>query len=105
MQINSLRFALFAALLTAPTTSAVAHEKIVADSLGIRDLLDIGNASIQDLSPDGKWLAVTMSTRRDGLGTDYFRDNDPTYLRAPQATLVIIDTKTGTRRNVFPMKK
>jgi dipeptidyl aminopeptidase/acylaminoacyl peptidase len=76
-----------------------------ADSLGIRDLLDINTASIQDLSADGRWLAVTITTRRDALGTDYYRDNDPTYLRAPQARLLVIDTRSGAQRAVFPAKK
>ncbi len=100
-----LRRFLVVLLATAVALPARASVTVSADSLGIRDLLDIGNASIQDLSPDGKWLAVTMSTRRDGLGTDYYRDNDPTYIRAPQAKLVVIDTKTGAQRAVFTTKK
>ncbi|HYV98907.1 MAG TPA: prolyl oligopeptidase family serine peptidase, partial [Gemmatimonadaceae bacterium] len=76
-----------------------------ADSLGIKDLLDLNNVGIQDLTADGKWLAVTIATRRDGLGTDYFRDNDPTYLRAAMSRLMIVDTKTGAQRAVFPTKK
>lgn len=99
------RVAIFPLAIASFAVPARAHTTAAADSLGIRDLLDIGNAGIQDLSADGKWLAVTMSTRRDGLGTDYFRDNDPTYLRAPQAKLVVIDTKTGAQRVVFATKK
>jgi dipeptidyl aminopeptidase/acylaminoacyl peptidase len=76
-----------------------------AESLTVRDLLDLNSVSIQDLSADGRWLAVTRSTRRDGLGTDYYRDNDPTYLRAPQAQLLIVDTKSGAQKPVFAAKK
>ncbi len=90
----------------APTREApIAKQRAATDSLGIKDLLDLNSVSIQDLTPDGKWLAVTISVRRDGLGTDYYRDNDPTYLRAPQSRLLVIDTKTGAQRPVFPVKK
>ena len=76
-----------------------------ADSLGIRDLLDISTAAISDLSADGKWLAVILSSRRDGLGVDFSRDGDPTYLRVPLAQLIVVDTRAGTRRAVWPVKK
>jgi dipeptidyl aminopeptidase/acylaminoacyl peptidase len=76
-----------------------------ADSLTIRDLLDLNSVSIQDLSPDGRWLVVTKSTRRDGLGTNYYRDNDPTYLRAPLSQLVMIDTRSGEQRPIVPARK
>ena len=90
------------ALMLADTPSGAPWR---SDSLTVRDLLDINNVSIQDLTADGRWLAVTITSRRDGLGTDYFHDNDPTYLRAPQARLVIVDTKSGVQRPVFTMKK
>jgi dipeptidyl aminopeptidase/acylaminoacyl peptidase len=97
--------AAIAFVLLAPVAPAHAQSATPTDSLRIRDLLDIGSASIQDLTSDGRWLAVTMSTRRDALGTDYYRDNDPTYLRSPLARLVVIDTKSGAQRPVFPAKK
>ncbi|HKS06690.1 MAG TPA: prolyl oligopeptidase family serine peptidase [Gemmatimonadaceae bacterium] len=77
----------------------------LADSLTIRDLLDMNSVSVQDLSPDGRWLVVTKSTRRDGLGTNYYRDNDPTYLRAAMSQLVLIDTKSGEQRPIVPTRK
>jgi dipeptidyl aminopeptidase/acylaminoacyl peptidase len=75
-----------------------------ADSLGIRDLLDINTVAVQDLSADGKWLAITVSTRRDALGVDSYRDNDPTYVRASPVRLLVVDTKTMAPRAVFPAK-
>ena len=107
----SLRFraALFAALLIPPgaTTSPTARgtPELRADSLGIRDLLDINTAAIADLSADGKWLAVTVSSRRDGMGVDFSRDGDPTYLRGAAAQLFVIDTKSLARRSVWPAKR
>ncbi len=103
------RFTLAILVLVAGLSAAPARLRAVspapADSLGIRDLLDLSSASIQDLSPDGRWLAVTISVRRDALGTDYYRDNDPTYLRAPLARLLVVDTKTGAQRAVLLAKK
>jgi dipeptidyl aminopeptidase/acylaminoacyl peptidase len=76
-----------------------------ADSLGIRDLLDLNTVTVQDLSADGRWLALTVSQRRDALGVNSFRDNDPTYLRATPVRLVVVDTRSLAQRAVFPAKK
>ncbi len=76
-----------------------------ADSLGIRDLLDINTVSVQDLSADGRWLAISISTRRDALGVEAARDNDPTYVRATPVRLLVVDTKSMAQKAVFPAKK
>ena len=65
------------------------------------DALDITTAQISDLSADGRWLLVTASTRRDGLGVDYRRDTDPTYLRLSPARLMLIDTRDASQHDVF----
>src|SRR5688572_2098598 len=72
-----------------------------ADSLTVRDVLDIKSVSVADLSNDGKWLALTVSLRRDGLGADFSRDGDPTYLRGTPAELLIVDTRSLAQRPVF----
>ena len=95
------------ATLDAPSSGAAFTPRpagFAADSLGIRDLLDISTASVADLSSDGKWLAMTVSVRRDGLGIDFTRDGDPTYLRATPITLLVIDTRTLAQRPVFKTK-
>ena len=77
----------------------------VADStLSVRDILDIKTTSVADLSSDGKWLAVTVSLRRDGLGADFSRDGDPTYLRVTPIELLVVDTKSLAQRPVFRAK-
>ncbi len=76
----------------------------LADSLGIRDLLDVATPSVADLSSDGRWLALTIAVRRDALGADGSRDGDPTYLRAAPVQLLVVDTKTLERRAVFKSK-
>lgn len=88
-----------------PARAAIGSTATSADSLGIRDLLNINTVSIVDLSADGRWLAITVSQRRDLLGTDGSRDNDPTYLRQAPARLVVVDTRSLGQRDVFKVKK
>jgi dipeptidyl aminopeptidase/acylaminoacyl peptidase len=85
--------------VTFPNTASVAAT--TTDSLSIRDVLDIKSVNIADLSGDGRWLAITVSVRRDGLGVDFSRDGDPTYLRSTPADLLIVDTKSLAQRPVF----
>ncbi len=68
------------------------------------DALDVTTAQIADLSADGRWLLVTTASRRDGLGVDYRRDTDPTYLRVSPARVSLIDTRDGSQRDLFPTK-
>jgi len=60
----------------------------------IDDMLGIVTTSVLDLSPDGRWLAVTVTTHRDRLGQDY--SGDPTYLSRTGGALRVIDTRNGT---------
>ena len=71
------------------------------DSLGVHDLLDVSTSVVADLSADGRWLALLLSSRRDALGGDFRRDGDPTYLRATPAQLLVVDTKSLAQRPVF----
>ena len=71
----------------------------------IDDALDMRTVSIGDVSKDGRWIAATITTRRDGLGTDYFRDSDPTYVRDTRAQVVLIDVSNGAQRAIFPDKR
>ena len=66
------------------------------------DALDVVNYSVADLSDDGRWVAATSSTRRAGLGVDYRRDGDPTYIRPGSFRLWAIDTRSGDALPVFP---
>lgn len=94
-----------ASVIAASAISAPAARMLRADSLGIKDLLDLTTVSVADLSADGKWLAITVSARRDGLGVEAARDNDPTYLRATPVRLLVVDTKSLAQRAVFNTKK
>jgi len=99
----------FALVAVAAATAATAPIALAAqqrnDALAIRDLLDVNTVSVSDLSADGRWLVMTIAQRRDNLGADGSRDNDPTYLRNAPARLVVVDTRNMQQRNVFPGKK
>jgi dipeptidyl aminopeptidase/acylaminoacyl peptidase len=69
------------------------------------DALEINTVSIADMSDDGKWIALTQAVRRDGFGTDYRRDGDPTYVRPALVRLWSVDATTGQRVAIFPDKK
>ncbi|MCC7196404.1 MAG: hypothetical protein IT356_12695, partial [Gemmatimonadaceae bacterium] len=72
-----------------------------AESLSVGDLLDLRTVSVSDLSSDGRWLAITVAVRRDGLGVDFSRDGDQTYLRGSPAELLVVDTRSLAQRPVF----
>src|SRR5690242_16833204 len=68
------------------------------------DGLEIVTYTALDLTSDGRWLAATSASRRDGLGVDYRRDGDPTYIRPSASRLWVIDTRSGAARALFPDK-
>ena len=84
------------------TPSAATSVPTAAAAFAIDDMLDVASFSVGDLTDDGRWLAVTTTTRRDAIGADFHRDGDPTYIRPRTARVWVIDTRTGERRAVFP---
>src|SRR5688572_7218077 len=104
-------------LLAIPASPAATQQAVVAptatqDDRGTRsvaftieDALDMRTYSVADVSADGRWIAATVSTRRDGLGTDYYRDTDPTYVRATKSEVLLIDATTGAQRRIFAGKE
>ena len=85
---------------------AVAFSGAVAQAQGTtpftaRDALGVTATSVVDLSVDGRWLLVTASLRGDALGIDFRRDGDPTYIRPGRTKVQLIETATGTARDVL----
>ncbi|MGQ0538159.1 MAG: prolyl oligopeptidase family serine peptidase [Gemmatimonadaceae bacterium] len=66
-----------------------------------RDALGIANVSIVDLSEDGRWVLVSTTVRGDALGVDHRRDGDPSYIRPGRARLQLIETATGSARDLL----
>jgi dipeptidyl aminopeptidase/acylaminoacyl peptidase len=61
------------------------------------DALDLVSISVQGITPDGRWLAASTRTRRDGMNVDHFRYGDPTYVSPSTAEFVLVDTDSGDR--------
>jgi dipeptidyl aminopeptidase/acylaminoacyl peptidase len=98
----------FAAVL-ATLASSQGRSQVVPQSASsaftAEDALDLVTFAVGDVSLDGRWLAATSTSRRDGLTIDYRRDGDPTYVRPASLRVWVIDTKSGERRSVFPDKR
>jgi dipeptidyl aminopeptidase/acylaminoacyl peptidase len=88
-------------LLVAATVSAAP----VADTLTANDLLDVATATVADLSDDGRWIALTVSQRRDALGVVAARTGDPTYIQQANIELFAVDARTLARTPVFAGKR
>jgi dipeptidyl aminopeptidase/acylaminoacyl peptidase len=67
--------------------------------------LDVSSYGAAGLSPDGRWLAATSSSRRDALGADFSREGDPTYVRPGASRVWVVDTRSGAARAVFPDRR
>ncbi len=92
-------------MLSLLLAAMLAASPVSADSITPKDLLDLSTASVADLSDDGRWIALTMSVRRDALGADASRDGDPTYLRVTPVELFVVDARSLERRRVFAGKR
>lgn len=65
------------------------------------DALNVASISVQDVTPDGRWIAATIRTRRDGMDVDHFRFGDPTYVSTSTAEFVLIDADSGERTPIL----
>ncbi|HEY7236120.1 MAG TPA: prolyl oligopeptidase family serine peptidase [Gemmatimonadaceae bacterium] len=111
-RIHRVTWGLVAAGALISTSSIEAQSRasvlpaIAKDSLfTAEDGLDIVNYAALDLTSDGRWLVAAAASRRDGLGVDYRRDGDPSYVRPGASRLWVIDTKSRAARAVFPDKR
>jgi dipeptidyl aminopeptidase/acylaminoacyl peptidase len=102
------RTALACACALAPLAPASAQSVAPSDArpaatpFTAEDALELATWTVASLSDDGRWLAATAGTRRDGLGVDHRREGDPTYVRPQRVRLWAIETATGARRAVLP---
>ena len=70
----------------------------------VDDALRVRSASVADATDDAHWLAVTVSTARDRMGTDHYRYGDPTYIGPSTAEFTVLDAETGESRSLFEEK-
>ena len=66
-----------------------------------QDAVDVRTVRVADVTPDGRWIAATVQTRRDRSGVDHFRFGDPTYIAPATGELWVVDAGTGASRSVF----
>ena len=97
--------ALVSITLSVASVHSLAAQATTQRGFTVDDALNVVSYSQTDLSDDGKWLASVSAVRRDGLGVDYRRDGDPTYIRPASGTLWVIETATGKATAVFPDKR
>jgi dipeptidyl aminopeptidase/acylaminoacyl peptidase len=65
------------------------------------DALDVRTLSVEDVSPDGRLVAISVQTHRDRLNVDHFRFGDPTYVAPALEQLRVVDTRTGEETSLF----
>lgn len=65
------------------------------------DALNVRTPRIQDVSEDGRWIAVTVQRHRDRLDVDHERFGDPTYVSPSLSQVLVVDARTGEQRVVF----
>ena len=77
-------------LLTQPLSAQVAV-------FTAEDMLKVVTASVEDLTEDGRLVAIIERRTYDNAETDHYRYGDPTYLASSAVRLAVIDTATGAR--------
>jgi hypothetical protein len=70
----------------------------------VDDMLHVANATIADVSADGRWAALIVSSLEDRIGIDNHRDGDPTYIAPHKMDVLVVDTQTGATTNLFPYR-
>ncbi len=70
-------------------------------SFTVDDVLHVSTAVIGDISADGRWVAVTVSSLEDRIGVDNHRYGDPTYIAPHKMDVLVVDTQTGAATKVF----
>ena len=63
--------------------------------------LDVMSGSVADATSDGRWLAVTVQSRRDRTDVDHMRFGDPTYVSPASTRVLLIETTSGDQEWLF----
>jgi dipeptidyl aminopeptidase/acylaminoacyl peptidase len=101
-----LTLSLFALSATLPESLSGQRSHLSSGAeFTVEDVLDVASARVLDLSSDGRWLAISVASRRDRIGVDNYRYGDPTYVRPAAEELWVIDTRSAASSQVFPDKR
>ncbi len=71
----------------------------------IEDYFLTRSARVEDMTRDGRFIALAVSTPEDRLPQDNARYGDPTYVGPSRAELVVVETATGKSVPVFAGKR
>ena len=63
--------------------------------------LDVRSASIADVTDDGRWIALTVQTRRDRTDVDHKRFGDPTYVSPASTRVLLVETSSREQRWLY----
>ena len=63
--------------------------------------LDVMSGSIVDVTSDGRWLVVTVQSRRDRTDVDHMRFGDPTYVSPASTRVLLVETTSGDQEWLF----
>ena len=83
---------------------SAAGDSIIAQQDGLftpNTALDVMSGSIADVTSDGRWLAVTVQSRRDRTDVDHMRFGDPTYVSPASTRVLLIETTSGDQEWLF----
>ena len=83
---------------------SAAGDSVIAQQDGLftpNTALDVMSGSIADVTSDGRWLAVTVQSRRDRTDVDHMRFGDPTYVSPASTRILLIETTSGDQEWLF----
>ena len=83
---------------------SAAGDSVIAQQDGLftpNTALDVMSGSIADVTSDGRWLAVTVQSRRDRTDVDHMRFGDPTYVSPASTRVLLIETTSGDQEWLF----
>lgn len=103
--MTRLRARLFFLFLAAAAAASPAFSAETKKPFTVEDYFLTKSFQVEDVTADGRWLAVSMSTPADRLPQDNTRYGDPTYFGPSRADLLVIETATGRAIPVFQGKK
>ena len=83
---------------------SAAGDSVIAQQDGLltpNTALDVMSGSSADVTSDGRWLAVTVQSRRDRTDVDHMRFGDPTYVSPASTRVLLIETTSGDQEWLF----
>ncbi|MDZ7738008.1 MAG: prolyl oligopeptidase family serine peptidase [Bacteroidales bacterium] len=71
----------------------------------VQDVLNVESFRVSDITTNGRFVAGTVSARKDRLNIDHSRYGDPNYVAPYTGEALIINTEDGAERRIFEEKK